>query len=602
VEGRLLNSVRYLASDELEGRGIGTRGIELAAQFIAQEFARAGLQTKHNAGSPYQRFARRSQLAITGPNELRLRNPRGVEQAWTLGQQYTPLSLSGTATLELPIVFAGYGITAEELGYDDYRDLAVAGRAVLILRHAPRQEDRDSPFGGTQITEHTYLHRKVANAVEHGAAAVLFCTDQHTLDRRASEAGPVSSADADQSTRNTDFLLGFRVSGTVPGRPVPVIHLQRQVVAAMIAEATGQSLAVLEQRIDASLQPQSRPLEGWSLLGQVSVGQISKDLKNVVATLEGSGPSAEETIVIGAHYDHLGYGGWGSLSFGSRAVHNGADDNASGTAVVMELARQLAGRSEPLGRRLLFIAFTAEESGLVGSENYVGQPLVPLEQTVAMLNFDMVGYLRNDRLQVHGTATAREFDPLLYRWGTAHDLRLIKHASGNGPSDHAPFYQHGVPVLHFFTGFHDHYHRPSDDWDRLNIRGMRRITDLARDLVVELANRGQRPRPLTSREDSLYAELSPSRDRHVNAEPINWGIELRRVDGEAGLVIERIAEWGLADRFGFRPGDRILAIGSRQLSSSDDYAQAVANLGGAGDVSVVFERAGLELEVQVVNN
>jgi hypothetical protein len=602
MERRLLRSVRYLASDELQGRGIGTRGIELAAKFIGDEFAKAGLRADHYADSPYQRFARSYRIAMNGPNQVSLRGPADDEQSLELRRDFTPISLSGTSQFELPVAFVGYGITAPEYDYDDYAEVDVSGAAVLILRHEPQQDAVDSPLAGTRITDHAYLHRKVANAVAHGASAVLFCTDQHALRKRATSGGgrqptPPTNEDLDRH----DTLLGFNVRGQVPSKRIPVVHLRRRAVEAMIDQSTGGDLGALEVSIDETLQPRSRMLDGWTVFGQISVGRISKDLKNVVATLEGSGPAAEETIVVGAHYDHLGVGGgWGSLEFGSRAVHNGADDNASGTAIVMELGRQLAGRKEPLGRRVLFIAFTAEESGLVGSEYYVARPLVPIEQTVAMLNFDMVGYLRKDRLEVHGTGTASDFDPLLYKWSTVHDLRLRKYSAGYGPSDHASFYQRGVPVLHFFTGFHDHYHRPSDDYEMLNIRGMRRITELARDLVIELANAAQRPRRRKSADDLLYAELFPSSRPRARRRTVTLGVEGGVDEGGAGFIVRRVAKWGLADRSGFRPGDRILEIGSRKVSSSTDYAEAVAELRDTNKVPVVVQRGGLELEIQMM--
>jgi hypothetical protein len=219
-----------------------------------------------------------------------------------------------------------------------------------------------------------------------------------------------------------------------------------------------------------------------------------------------------------------------------------------------------------------------------------------------MLNLDMVGYLRNDLLHVYGTGTAREFDPLLYRWGTAHALRLQTHAYGSGPSDHASFHQRGIPVLHFFTGFHDDYHRPGDDWEKLNIRGMRRITELARDLVIQLADAAERPRPRPSEQDTLASERSRPRRADLRSHPVRLGVEGSMTDGQPGFLIQRIAKWGLADRSGFRAGDRILAIGSRRVARPADFSQAEAELQRAGRVPVLVRRGTLQLEIPVTVN
>src|SRR6185503_10649265 len=248
-----------------------------------------------------------------------------------------------------------------------------------------------------------------------------------------------------------------------------------------------------EKEIDGDLTPRSIELKGWRAEGQAEVIEKKAKVKNVVAVLDGEGPLANETIVLGAHYDHLGHGGEGSLAPWTTEIHNGADDNASGTATLLEVAHRLATSSQKPRHRIVFIAFTGEERGLYGSAYYARQPRFPLEKTIAMFNLDMVGRLNDDKLAVYGTGTAKEFDSLIERLCKEQDFKLSKHEGGFGPSDHSSFYAKKIPVLHLFTGTHSDYHRPSDDTTKLNIEGMRRVADLLVDIVQATDAADQKP-------------------------------------------------------------------------------------------------------------
>lgn len=533
VENRLMESVRYLASDRLQGRGVGTRGLDLAADYIAEQFAEIGLKTDLYDGTAFQTFYLRGGLRPAPTSTLALVGPDGTRIELKLGEDFTPLSLTGVGSFDLPLVFAGYGITAPDLGYDDFDGIDASGKALVLLRREPQQNDPQSGFNGTRMSQHAPFVRKVANAIAQGAAAAVFCTDAHAVDARArqrdawqatvdelvdahSEFRALPHPTSQQLQRHVqrirglaqriervggrmplddDPLLGFSVAGALDERRIPVLHCRRRVVDRVLGAALTTDLATLERQIDQGPTPHSAALDGWRLTGQIALTRRGPALKNVLGALEGTGPQAEETIVVGAHYDHLGYGGAGSLSL-TRAIHNGADDNASGTAVLVEVARQLAARREPLPRRIVFIAFTAEEMGLVGSKRYASNPLVPMNKTVAMVNLDMVGRLTNERLSVYGTGTAQRFGSIIDRLNKDYGFRITKLASGYGPSDHASFHARGVPVLHFFTGLHGDYHQPGDDYDKLNVAGMRRIAEMVTELVVELATAEQ---PLTGR-------------------------------------------------------------------------------------------------------
>ena len=256
----------------------------------------------------------------------------------------------------------------------------------------------------------------------------------------------------------------------------------------------------LEKSIDQDLKPHSRELKGWTLSERIAIERHTIETKNVIGVIEGSGPHAEETVVIGGHYDHLGHGGFfsGSLAMFSRAIHNGADDNASGTSMVLEMARRLGARRDPPARRVVFMAFSGEERGLLGSQYYVQNPLFPLASTVMMFNCDMVGRLNDkNELTMIGTGTSPGLEALVDVLGKSAGLTIKKVSGmtdGFGGSDHQEFYAKDIPVLFAFTGLHSDYHRPSDDSDRINYAGMARIADYLELLLLDVIRRPDRPR------------------------------------------------------------------------------------------------------------
>lgn len=592
IEARLTQDVTYLSSDELEGRGIRTRGLDLAAEFIAAEFAHAGANTTAYDGKPFHEFRLYSANPTGSVQSLSLRRGDQTPEALVYGEDYTSLMVSPAARIDAPVVFVGYGITDEKKGYDDYAGVNVQGKVVLVLRNEPQGERADRVFNGSELTDHAYLLRKIANAHQHGAIAMVLCTDARGL--KVGEDGVTNSAHADP-------LLTVELTSGLGTETLPVVHCRRAMVERWVESATGQRLRDLETTIEERVVPQSQPLPGVVLNAKVSLTRPGKTLRNVVATVDGVGPLAKEALVIGAHYDHLGRGGWGSLAVGATdEIHNGADDNASGTAVMIEAARLLGAQPKTPRRRIIFIAFSGEELGLYGSKRYVEDPLVPLDQTVAMINLDMVGRLRNNQLTAYGTGTATEWPTWLEAAAGPRQLAIISRPSGFGPSDHASFHEHNVPVLHFFTGFHREYHRPGDDADKLNIPGMRQITQLVVDLATRIATTLERPRPTTA-EQSLRLSLADSFEGVLQEEiidrPLRLGIALETID--SGLRIEQLDRSGLAALSGLRIGDVLKAWNQQPLRSMREIKDALARTKAGTTAVLNFERGGIARDLEI---
>jgi S1-C subfamily serine protease len=608
AQARLLKDLTYLTSDECEGRGVGTKGIDLAADHIAREFAKAGLKPGGDRGTYFQNFQVSAAARVERTPTLVLTGPLGQTITLEADHNFTIQRPSGSGKADAPIVFAGYGLSSAKVGYDDYAGLDVAGKVVVVLRRSPRLGNSYAdPFGATDRTVDAFELRddaKALNAEAHKAAAVLLvnasdvlATDGRPAGGRGGRGGfggfgaPGNGDTLTPSPRAGNRGGGDTITPRVSGAEVagiPVVQVKRALVDDML-RAAGEELTEVEKDIDATLKPHSRALTGWTCHIEAAVKQTRVPVKNVIGVLEGSGPHKDETVVIGAHYDHVGYGngvggfGGGSTfggigAFGSpvvrdaaKMVHHGADDNASGTVSVIELARRFAAHPERRGRRLVFIAFTAEESGLIGSQYYARHPVFPLEKTVAMTNFDMIGRLQDDRLEVTGVGTAKGLEALIDRLAAKHKFKLTKVQTGFGPSDHQSFTLHGVPALEFFTGFHEQYHMPSDRVETINVPGLARVVDLVTDVVTEFGTREQRleyvkvttPYPRTT---ALWSLTS------------SFGVVPHATDHKGGILVDLVFDNTPAARAGLKKGDRIVAVGGQAAGDLQTYLRAVRTL------------------------
>ena len=554
---RVGEDIRYLASDELEGRGVQTKGIHLAADRIIAQYRRAGLKPAMPDGSYRQPFEVQLMNAVVSTDtSVTLQSQSGKPIRLQVSDQFQPLRRGKNGLASGQLVFVGYGITSAEDNYDEYKDIDVAGKILVMIRREPHQAKPDGAFKGTTTTQHSYIDQKLKLAKEHKAVGVVFVNDPHT----------VRSTGEDELSAPTGF--GTQGSG------IAFVHVRQSVVDQMLrqnplsatndgAEQKLSSLLEVTDFIDATLQPVSQPLTYWTADIATKFDTNSVTTHNLVGVLEGEGDLADETIVVGAHYDHLGYGGYGSrASNRTGEIHNGADDNATGTAAVLEIVRRMTAGPAPR-RRIVFICFSGEERGLLGSKYYVQNPIVPLEKTVAMLNYDMIGTLRNNRIEVNGVGTAAEFRPIVDAADELSPLDVTIVAHPFAGSDHLPFVQRQIPVMFCFTGVTSRYHTPDDDFETINVDGVVSVIDYSEHLLrgidslrtapeFQSISRGSRTRRLP------FLGIAP-----------NLGGD----DGETGVPVLSVRPDSPAAAAGLKVGDVIVKVNETDIEEYVDLIQ-----------------------------
>jgi len=468
---RFLDHIQFLASSELRGRLTGSPESERAARYIAAQFRQAGLEPLTHGY--FQSFPVGLHVSIGQGNSFEYCF-FGDCVALHLQENFIPLNFSGSGSCEGTPVFVGYGISAPELNYDDYAGVDVRGRIVLMLRHEPQEFDDRSRFAGRLYTEHSQSFSKALEAARRGACGVVMVNDV------ANHGGQPGSLE--------EFV------GTVaPADPgIPFVQVDAETVRRWFQWA-GRDLDEVERQIDSELRSASFVFpESLKLRFRTELHRVERMTPNVAGYLPGR---TAEYVILGAHYDHIGLGEQFSLApEQAGAVHPGADDNASGVAGLLELAHYFATRPR-LRRGILFLAFSGEELGLLGSGYFARHPLLPPEYAVAMINLDMIGRLRDKTVYVGGLETSPDWEPLLARLRPSTDLRLdLSGGSAYGASDHSSFTNLSIPVLFFFTGLHADYHRPADTWDKITAAESARLLEFVALLVEHLAEDAARPR------------------------------------------------------------------------------------------------------------
>lgn len=570
-------AVKFLASDKLKGRGDGTKELDKAAAYIAKRFRKAGLQPAGDDRTYLQRFMM-TVGAKLGANNSLVYESGATRKTLALQQDFIPFSFSADGSLQAPLVFAGYGITAADLHYDDYAGIEVKDKVVIVLRHEPQEDDDKSVFAGKQLTTHASIVSKAINAKNHGAVGMILVND------------------TGNHPTEPDDLIRF---GTLAG-PEEMKLAALQVKAAVVEEwlkPAGKSLEALRQAIDRDLSNHSFALDPSARVAlTVDVERIRRQVANVVGILPGRDERlGKQAIVVGAHYDHLGLGDNHSLApslIGQ--VHHGADDNASGTSGVLELARGLATRRVPLRRSVVFIAFAGEETGLLGSSYYTQHPAIPLDQTIAMLNFDMIGRVSKNKLYLGGTGTSPGFKKLVEDANRATGFELSYSASGYGASDHMSFTAREVPVLFFFSGLHGDYHKPSDTWEKIDAAGGAKVVELAANIVKEL--------------DAL-----PDKPQYVRvAEPVSpvmgggggYGTYFGSVPdfGESehgGVKFADVREGSPAAKAGFKGGDVLVEFDGKRIDNLYDFTYALRARKPGDKISATVLRNGKPMTREV---
>ena len=547
-----LADVRWLADDARGGRGLGTPGLEESARWLAQRFREVGLEPagEPESGAPgwFQEVAVPVAVEMAPGTRVVLDGRELPREA------FRPLGFSTDGEVAAEVVAAGYGITAPELEVDDYRGVDAAGKIVVIRRFTPgggpfKDPDAENRYGD--------LRYKVWNAREHGARAVLV-------------------VDLPENASPGEALLPDLQVSTAGDAGLPALVLTREAGQALFAPAPGGGPHRAELKVDLAVR--------------------TAPARNVVGVLRaGAADRLPGAVLLGAHYDHLGLGGRNSLAPGVQEVHNGADDNASGTAALLEAARQLLPRRGELRRDVYVVAFSAEEVGVVGSTVFTREPTggLKMAELTAMINMDMVGRLRDDKLTLLGRESAEEWPEVADPACLAARLQCTLSGEGFGPSDHMPFYAAGVPVLHLFTGLHDDYHRPSDDTDKIAGPGGARVAGFAADLIRTLANR---PHPLTHRKAAAPAQ--PAGDVRTGGASLGTVPDYAG-DGRPGVLLADVRAGGPAEQAGMRRGDLLVELGGAPIRDIYDFTYALRKAKPGEKSTAVVVRDGERLTLEV---
>jgi hypothetical protein len=561
--------VATLADPSYEGRCTGEAGCRLAAVYVRDAFRDAGLEPGPG-GSYYQHFHVETVGKPHPANRMEVM-ARGRTFHLRVKERFVPFGFSADGDVEAEVVFAGYGITAPESGYDDYAGLDVKGKIVLVLRHGPGDKKEGSPFNGRRGIRHTAFTAKASCAERHGAAAMLLFSD---LVHHPKDGGG---------------LEGFSARGGRVG--IPCLHIKRRVAAALLACARRTPKSV-QQKIDASLEPGSFSIPDLRVRVKTVVPRGRKKTKNVVGVLRGSDKVlAEEVVILGAHYDHIGRGYFGSRAPAERGkIHPGADDNATGTAGLILLAKAFASLPYRPKRTIVFIAFSGEEMGLLGSQHYAAHPLYPLAKTAVMINMDMIGHLRKKKVFALGAGTSPGFSDMVSKLTRLVDGCDAVPVSAAGGSDQMSFYAKKVPVLFFCTGGHPYYHTPRDTIDRINFQGEADVLKLIFLVTARLA--GQESRPVFQ----LFGSRGPRAQRDVKRRA-SLGIIPDQSYGGRGIRVLRVMPGSPARKAGMQRGDVVVRLGTIRVSNLDELTKALKSVKPGQRVSVIVLRDDVEKEI-----
>ena len=565
---RYLNDIKSLASPDMEGRGAGTKGLTRAQRLIEKRYKELGLEPA-GSNAYTQPFTVVTGARLMSDNHFAV-EAAGSRNDLKINQDFVPFSFSASGQIAAPVVFAGYGATAEEFHYDDYAGLDVKDKIVVVLRYEPSGFAEKS--GNHGLTQHSQLITKAINARNHGARGIVVLN------------GKLGDGEEDLLTR----------FGSVSGpENVGLVMVQaKNAVVESWFQAAGKSLKDVQEQINSTSKPASFAFpDTLHLALHIDIETTRAAVNNVLAWLPGQ---TDEYVIVGAHYDHLGRGNFDSLAPSQIGqIHPGADDNASGTAGVLELARLLAPQRGQLKRSILFMDFAGEELGLLGSAEWVKNPTRPLAKAVAMLNMDMIGRIKDDKVYIGGVGTGSTLKAILEQAQRETPFKIEYSAGGYSSSDHTSFVAKKIPVLFFFSGLHSDYHKPSDTWDKINAPSAARLLDLVENVAVQLANATEAPA------FQVVAEDKPTTGGGGGGYGPYFGSIPDFGQTENGVKFSDVKPNSPAAKAGLKAGDILIQFGDKPIKNLYDFTDALRRSKVGDVVEVKVLRDGQPITVSV---
>lgn len=566
---KIYDDMKFLASDELEGRRTGTKGGDKAGDYISEQFKKSGLKAFKN-NSYNQQFKVVTSLSKGKKNSLNINNLDIKES------DFTPLNFSESTNAKGELVFAGYGISAKEYNYDDYENLDVKDKIVVLLKGEPQKDNEKSIFNGNKPTQYSDLRYKVFNARNKGAKAVIFVNS--FIDKE-------------------DDLIELKNNESTSSEIIPVIQVKKEIINNILEK---KNFVEIQSNIDKDLKSCSFSLK---LKAEITCELIKeyKDANNIIGIIEGSDSKLkDEIIIIGAHYDHLGYGGVESLSeLKTPAIHNGADDNASGTVGLIEIANNIA-KLNPK-RTFVFIAFSGEELGLLGSAYFTNN--LPFKNIITMINMDMIGRLTENKISIGGNKTSSNFESIIKNLNKNYNFDISYFDDGYGPSDHMSFYLKNIPVLFFFTGIHEDYHKPTDDFYKINLAGLKKVSDFVQEISLIIDKNELKPdfiknESKISKNNNANHSSEKGNGAYIGGIPDYTSMNPDKKTG--GVKLSGIKEGSPAEKAGLKADDIVIRFDNIEINNIYDYTYAIKNKKPNDKVKIIVKRNNKEIELELI--
>ncbi len=565
--------VKYLASDKLEGRYPGTNGDILARQYLSREFQKYGL--KPEGDSAYiQRFDMNNGVKAGSMNSASFTGLNGVIKV--SDKDFTPLAVSSNGKAEGKLVFAGYGIKADNLNYNDFKDkngneINVEGKVIVIMRYSPTYMNTSND----KFSAFEPLRAKLSVIKDLKPAGIIIITPP------------------DNNSNDDDLMeIGNDIVRNNTG--IPIINVRRSIIASLMNER-GYFLNLITSDINSNFTPNCFEFPDVTASFNVDLQDDISKTGNVIGLLEGSDPVLKnEVIVVGAHFDHLGYGGSNSMYSGKeKLIHHGADDNASGTAGVLELAQKFSSEKKNIKRSILFLCFTGEEEGLIGSSYFTKSEKFKEFNIVAMINMDMIGRLKDNKLILNGTGTSSFWVPEIEKLNKTYNFSISMSPDGFGPSDHSSFYGKNLPVLMFFTDLHGDYHKPSDTYDKINTEGEAKVLKMVYDMTNNIANGQTKPEftKVVKKEEENKGERKSVRVYVGTVPDFSY-------TGD-GFKISGVQAGSPAEKYGLLAGDIMIKFGEKEIKNIYDYTAALGEYKPGQEVDVTVKRDDKEVCLKV---